>query len=501
MRPLLLKFRGIRSYRDEAEVDFRGRDLVAIIGDTGAGKSSILEALCFALYGTATWSGKAVTDLISSGAPALSVELTFRADDRTWTVNRTARRAAAPSLHKLVADDDPSVHFDGASAVNAQIRRLVGLDYDGFLRAVVLPQGRFQQLLQSTPGERSSVLKAIFRVEELEAVRSGAMAARNRVASALGDVRVERAKLFDDPAAVAVEAGAAAATAGRQLADLEAAAQEVRECATAIEKDRNLAGQLDAHAQAITRVRRPDDASCLRKLAELEDSLTVTLSRAAERADAHDSKATTIAAQLRAADQDGIGATGLASAVTTLDAAIATLPELQEQEELLSGERKQLSELEGQIASQESAIAGLKKQADNAQAAVDAAEAVSDAARAVLSDAQAALLRARAKADQFANAAGEHREAVAVSERRREELAGAAEAHRQAVIVRGEAEVRLEGFYGPTMPLQLPQASGRATRAPSVLANFRPGSPHLMPKTRRRRGRHATSPLKPTCAR
>lgn len=444
MRPLLLKFRGLRSYRDDAEVDFRGRDLVAIVGDTGAGKSSILEALCFALYGTATWSGKAVTDLISSGATALSVELTFRADDRTWTVNRTARRAAAPSLHKLVADDDPSLHFDSATAVNAQIRRLIGLDYDGFLRAVVLPQGRFQQLLQSTPGERNGVLKAIFRVDELEAVRSAAMAARNRVASTLSDARVERAGYFNDPAAEAAAASVTAATASARRKALEAAAEEVRDCATASEKERKAAGQLEAHAQTIARARRPHDASRLRRLAELDDSLTLILKEASERAAAHESNATTIADQLRAADQAGIGAAGLASSVTILSNAIAALPQIQDQGEKLAAEREQLSELDGQIASQESAIAGLKKQADDARAAAEAAESVSVAAGEAVAKAKAATVEARQAATQFANAARERREAVEESKRLQEELTAAAEAHTHAVIVRGDAEVHLE---------------------------------------------------------
>lgn len=444
MRPLVLKFRGLRSYREEAEVDFRGRDLVAIIGDTGAGKSSILEALCFALYGTATWSGKAVTDLISSGAPALSVQLNFRADGRTWTVNRTARATAAPSLHRLVADDDPSLHFDGAAAVNTQIKRLVGLDYDGFLRAVVLPQGRFQQLLQSTPGERSGVLKAIFRVHELEAVRSAAIAARNRVVSKLGDVRVERAKYFEVPAAVAAEAGDAVATATGRLKVLEAAAQDVRDCAAATEKERKLTGQLEAHTEAIARARRPDDAGRLRELAELEASLILTRNEASERADAHESKATAIAAQLRAADNDGMGAAGLASAVTTFDSAVATLPQIHDQEAALARQRQEISDVDGQIASRESAIGGLKKGADDAQAVVAAAELASVAARAGLTKAQAAAVGARAAVTQFANATREHREAVEESGRRQEELSAAAEAHGHAVIVRGEAETHLE---------------------------------------------------------
>ena len=55
MRPLKLAIKGLRSYRQAQEIDFSGKALLAILGDTGAGKSSILEAMCVALYAASTW--------------------------------------------------------------------------------------------------------------------------------------------------------------------------------------------------------------------------------------------------------------------------------------------------------------------------------------------------------------------------------------------------------------------------------------------------------------
>ena len=55
MRPLRLRVRGLRSYRADQEIDFSNVALMAIVGDTGAGKSSILEAITYALYNATTW--------------------------------------------------------------------------------------------------------------------------------------------------------------------------------------------------------------------------------------------------------------------------------------------------------------------------------------------------------------------------------------------------------------------------------------------------------------
>ena len=85
MRPITLKMAGLRSYRTERTIDFGDPGLIAVIGDTGAGKSSILEALTGALYGACTWDNRGIGELISDGAQTVQLELTFAVAGQTWT--------------------------------------------------------------------------------------------------------------------------------------------------------------------------------------------------------------------------------------------------------------------------------------------------------------------------------------------------------------------------------------------------------------------------------
>src|SRR6266571_478004 len=102
MRPLRLKINGLRSYRYEREIDFSNVGLLAIVGDTGAGKSSILEALTYALYNATTWDARAVKQLISDSAQTATVQLEFLAEGRTYRITRsTSRGQYPPSVHLL----------------------------------------------------------------------------------------------------------------------------------------------------------------------------------------------------------------------------------------------------------------------------------------------------------------------------------------------------------------------------------------------------------------
>ena len=70
MRPMKLELEGFTSFRERTEIDFRGFDLFAITGQTGAGKTSLLDAMTYALYGRTSRLNKAGKDLISQGADA-----------------------------------------------------------------------------------------------------------------------------------------------------------------------------------------------------------------------------------------------------------------------------------------------------------------------------------------------------------------------------------------------------------------------------------------------
>lgn len=232
MRPLSLRLMGFRSYRDET-VDFRHHGLVVISGDTGAGKTSILDGVSFALFGRTPELGGA-RELLTLGEQHGEVTLTFAAGGRTWRVTRRYGRDAAEPAHLLEQLDDGEVidRAVGAAAVNAHIVQLVGMTFQAFTSAVLLAQGRFAQFLQSAPKERDAILRELFGISGLEAVRTAAIAQRDARVAAAAALDAERARLGVAPAtgrnrqARAVRAAAGAQATLQQLRPLAQAATD-----------------------------------------------------------------------------------------------------------------------------------------------------------------------------------------------------------------------------------------------------------------------------------
>src|SRR3954464_12236164 len=160
MRPLELRLSGFRSYRSEQKVSFRELDLLAIIGDTGAGKSSLLEAMTWALYGASTWSKKSSTDLLAHGAKRMSVSLEFEAAGERGRVTRSFARSSAGTAELECLSNSGIMKVDGVRQVDPEIERILGLTYDVFCSCVLLPQGKFERLLKATPGEKTETLRS-----------------------------------------------------------------------------------------------------------------------------------------------------------------------------------------------------------------------------------------------------------------------------------------------------------------------------------------------------
>ena len=106
MRPHRLTLEGFTSFRDKIEIDFSGLDLFAITGPTGAGKSSLIDAICFALYGQVPRVGDDYKQLISHGAERLSVMLEFGVGKERYRIARTARpdRPSQQRLERITAE-------------------------------------------------------------------------------------------------------------------------------------------------------------------------------------------------------------------------------------------------------------------------------------------------------------------------------------------------------------------------------------------------------------
>jgi len=106
MRPQHLKIEGFTSYREPAEVDFTDLDLFAITGPTGAGKSSLIDAMTFALFGKAPRVGSEIKDCIAQGMDRMSVDFEFTVGEARYRVfRRTTRKGSTPQVQLAQFDD------------------------------------------------------------------------------------------------------------------------------------------------------------------------------------------------------------------------------------------------------------------------------------------------------------------------------------------------------------------------------------------------------------
>jgi DNA repair protein SbcC/Rad50 len=290
MRPCHLLLEGLRSYRDQAEIDFTRLDLTALIGDTGAGKSSIIEALTVALFNRPTFMGKNVSALRADGAPAMRVVLTFTVGDpahrETWTVTRIHKANNTPSVHKLVCDETGE-KVDGERRINDRIEELIGLNYDQFTRAVVIPQGQFAKLLEQTPAQRTETLKGIFRLDHLTDIKVHADGILKRFGKPVSEKRGQRDLLPKDPQGKAAEAEEDLRRSQERAAALGAAVQEADgHRATAAEAQKQ-SGQLTGAIERMREHLHPAGLGELEQATAAQADIDAALEGAVSRREAH----------------------------------------------------------------------------------------------------------------------------------------------------------------------------------------------------------------------
>lgn len=173
MRPLELTVEGFRSHRHRTTFDWRGRRLIGIVGPIGAGKSSVLDAISFALYGKTPAVEGATKTLIHQLCSESHVELRFQVDGQVWRAVRALRRkgASGHQLERLASDvDDAEVleRVTGDDPMKERVEQLLGMDFKAFCRSVLLAQNRFSEFLKATPADRDKVLKGVFGYERLD---------------------------------------------------------------------------------------------------------------------------------------------------------------------------------------------------------------------------------------------------------------------------------------------------------------------------------------------
>ena len=178
MRPLELFIEGFTSFRHEQHLDFSELDLFAITGATGAGKSSLLDAMTYALFGTTNRSGKQVSDLVSQGSENLKVQLRFAVGSAQYRVTRRWRYRPKSPENKVILESWQNGDWEtlGTSIVAVQntIEQILGMDFDTFTRAIILPQGKFDEFIKGDTSKRREILRQLAGFEIFEQMRKEA---------------------------------------------------------------------------------------------------------------------------------------------------------------------------------------------------------------------------------------------------------------------------------------------------------------------------------------
>lgn len=185
MRPLELLVKAFGPFADEQIIDFTvisDHTLFLIHGPTGSGKTSILDAICFALYGQTSVSDRPATTIRSHHADAsvqTEVSLSFTIGSRVFRVERipeqlrtksrgegfTRQIASAILFQKSDNPDKPEweILADRWNRVTEKIEEILGFKCDQFRQVVMLPQGEFRKLLNATSQEKQAILAILFK--------------------------------------------------------------------------------------------------------------------------------------------------------------------------------------------------------------------------------------------------------------------------------------------------------------------------------------------------
>ena len=143
------------------------KGISVIVGENGAGKSTIFEAISFALFKQHT--AKKIDDLVRNNANAMSVVLEFTSNNRDYKVVREKRSNLKSSLFKRTSSDGNYVHVcTGDREVANEIRQILDIDSDLFLNAIYVRQGEIAELVDKTPAEKKQLIAKLLGIDSLE---------------------------------------------------------------------------------------------------------------------------------------------------------------------------------------------------------------------------------------------------------------------------------------------------------------------------------------------
>src|SRR5512140_215163 len=170
MIPIRLKITGFLSYRDPVEVDFTSFELACISGENGAGKSSLLDAITWVLFGQARKRDEAVINLQSQAA---EVTFVFAYENNQYRTIRSLTRGKPTRLEFQIRDEAEwrTLTEHTNRETQARIERVLKLEYETFINVSFFLQGHADQFAQQAPTRRKEILGNILGLEVWEAYK------------------------------------------------------------------------------------------------------------------------------------------------------------------------------------------------------------------------------------------------------------------------------------------------------------------------------------------
>jgi exonuclease SbcC len=167
MIPQQITLKNFLSYQ-EATLDFRGIHTACVCGANGAGKSSLLEAISWAIWGESRVASE--DDIIHVGSVEAQVEFIFSIHNQTYRVMRTRQRGQGVSLEfqTIQGKGWRSLTAKGVRATQQLILHHLKLDYDTFVNSAYLRQGRADEFMLKRPGERKQILADLLKLHQYD---------------------------------------------------------------------------------------------------------------------------------------------------------------------------------------------------------------------------------------------------------------------------------------------------------------------------------------------
>jgi exonuclease SbcC len=196
MIPIKLHLSGFLSYQDPVDLDFNGLSLACVSGSNGAGKSSLLDAITWALFGEARCRDDDA--LINSHVNAAEVIFDFEYENSLYRIQRSKPRGKTTVLEFYVLSPEGQWRTLTEKSVREtenRLRKILRLDYETFINASFFLQGRADQFAQQQPSNRKKVLTSVLGLEIWETYRASAVERRREVEAELRSVDAQMAEI------------------------------------------------------------------------------------------------------------------------------------------------------------------------------------------------------------------------------------------------------------------------------------------------------------------